>query len=121
MTIAVCSFFKSQLQDLRLAVEALQDLEPAKVASVMRSHQQIQDFFGSEIVNLKPPDNEQLAMSYYVEINKQLRLLSVDLNQIQVTRVSATLESRINQASDRLKKLMGYCDCLIKLFSEHMG
>jgi hypothetical protein len=121
MTIAICSFFKSQLQDLKLAVEALHDLETAKVATVIRSHQQIQDFFEAEIVNLKPPDNEQLAMSYYVEINKQLRLLSADLNLIQAARVSATLESRVKQASDRLKKLMGYCDCLIKLFSEHMG
>lgn len=53
------------------------------------------------------------AQSYQTEINKQLRLLEVDLLFLKAARQAATSEQRWAMMSDRLHLLILYCDTLL--------
>lgn len=80
------------------------------IANIERSHAHIQNLFQTQILN--QPDQE-LNIPYYVEINKQLRLFSADLNLIKTTQKPQTFTKRIKQAGDRLSLLLTYCDNLL--------
>jgi ABC-type transporter Mla subunit MlaD len=53
------------------------------------------------------------AQSYQTEINKQLRLLKVDLIFLKAARQAATSEQRWAIMGDRLHLLISYCDTLL--------
>ena len=53
------------------------------------------------------------AQSYQTEINKQLRLLKIDLMFLKSARQTATSEQRWATMSDRLHLLIIYCDTLL--------
>ncbi len=53
------------------------------------------------------------TQSYQTEINKQLRLLKIDLMFLQSARQAATSEQRWTMMGDRLHLLILYCDTLL--------
>lgn len=77
----------------------------------------LQDFFQNQILTLDLGSlNEPLAQqiqSFQVEINKQLKLLSLDGTFLQAAKQPTTAIQRIQQASDRLTLLNRYCDALL--------
>jgi len=113
------SSLKSQLQNLQVAVQALLDLEQAQTIApdLNRSQEAIQGFFQVEILESLaiPAETKHLLLPYYVETNKQLRLLRMDLNMLQAARSDATFRIRVQQTSDRLQTLIGYCDYFMQL------
>ena len=99
---------QSQLKILQEAI-ALQ-LEPAPeiVKDWQRSQNAIQTFFQTNIVNTElevTPHN----LSLQVEIDKQLKILGVDLTMLQTSRNPTTWQKRHQQAGDRLRLLQKYC------------
>jgi len=51
--------------------------------------------------------------SYQTEINKQLRLLEIDLMFLKAARQAATSEQRWKMMGDRLNLFIFYCDTLL--------
>ncbi len=99
---------QSQLEMLQIAIAS--QLEPASSLAKdwLRSHREIQAFFQTEIINtdleVTPPN-----LSLQVEIDKQLKMLGVDLSMLQTARNPATWQKRHQQASDRFVLLKKYC------------
>jgi hypothetical protein len=56
---------------------------------------------------------EDKVQSYQTEINKQLRLLEIDLMFLRTARQAATTGQRWKMVSDRLQLLIIYCDALL--------
>ncbi|WP_416676191.1 heterocyst frequency control protein PatD [Egbenema bharatensis] len=59
------------------------------------------------------PQQSTNAQSYYTEINKQLRLLGMDVMFLQASRQSATSTQRQQQMGERLERLRVYCEALL--------
>ncbi|MCL6434265.1 MAG: heterocyst frequency control protein PatD [Leptolyngbyaceae cyanobacterium HOT.MB2.61] len=78
----------------------------------------LQQFFQTKILILNtnelPPEVEQRVQSYQVEIDKQLRLLGMDVMFLQAARQARTGEQRRKQVGDRILTLMRYCDALLE-------
>ena len=55
------------------------------------------------------------VQSYEVELNKQFRLMGVDVMFLQSARQSSTRNQRQAQMRDRLKLLLTYCDRVLEL------
>lgn len=103
------------IQDLQSQLEVLQRLIASQVDPAsslakdwLRSHREIQAFFQSKIINtdleVTPPN-----LSLQVEIDKQLKMLGVDLSMLQTARNPVTWQKRHQQASDRFVLLKKYC------------
>ena len=54
------------------------------------------------------------VQSFNVEIDKQLRLLSMDVMFLQAAKQPSTAEQRLNHMRDRLTLLLRYCDGLLE-------
>ncbi|MEA5487282.1 MULTISPECIES: heterocyst frequency control protein PatD [Pseudanabaena] len=103
------------IDDLQEQLERLQILiapqsEPASeiVKEWRRSLDEIQKFFQSKIINTNLEITPQ-NLSLQVEIDKQLKMLSVDLSMLQTSRSQATWQKRHQQACDRFTLLARYC------------
>lgn len=78
----------------------------------------LQNQFETQILSLE--SNELTAamahqvQSYQVELDKQLRLLGIDVTFLQAARQAATVEQRQTQMGDRVKTLIRYCDALLE-------
>lgn len=119
------SLLKAQLESLR--VQLLSNLKPEQknnLKPLIQLHLQVQEFFQTQILDSNSEAiaqgntssaSEASILAYYVEINKQLRLLESDLVLLQAARNPATFEQRTKQASDRLNMLVGYCDALLTI------
>ena len=59
------------------------------------------------------PALQDWVQSYHVEIDKQLKLLGVDVLFLQAARQSATTQQRQQQMHDRLDILQRYCEALL--------
>ena len=77
----------------------------------------LQQFFREEILSLSiddlSPETQHWVQSYHVEMDKQLRLLGMDLLFLQAARQAGTTEQRRQQIRDRLNTLQRYCDVLL--------
>jgi hypothetical protein len=51
--------------------------------------------------------------AYYTEINKQLRLLSMDVIFLQASRQGGTMQQRQQQMDERIRLLLKYCQALL--------
>ncbi|HEY9907566.1 MAG TPA: heterocyst frequency control protein PatD [Thermosynechococcaceae cyanobacterium] len=105
--------FREALGQLRNAIA-----EPAPDLSSLKSQaNQVQTMFHQQILPLRldelEPSIAHHVQSYQVEINKQLRLLSTDLNFLQAARQPATLKQRQQQVDDRLATLLRYCGAVM--------
>lgn len=79
---------------------------------------QAQQLFQTQLMGLSgdglTPAADSLVRSYLTEINKQLRLLGVDVMYLQAARQSMTTQKRQAQMGDRLRTLLRYCDTLLE-------
>ena len=105
---------RSQLESLKALVSEMYELTSWKsaVENLDRSHFQTLELFQTQFVDR---DSNELLNQYYVEINKQLRLLGADINLMKTSRQAETLHKRLSQASDRLNLLFTYCDRIAEI------
>jgi len=107
------SLVKELQQQLQLWQEAIalqSQLDKAIAEEWQVTHDQIQSFFQCEMVN---GDNAEITpqfLSLQVEINKQLKMLGVDLTMLRSSRSAATWQKRHQQIGDRLNTLQKYCE-----------
>jgi len=73
----------------------------------------LQSFFRDDIVPLTT--QYPTEQSYMTEISKQLRLLQIDIMFFQGARQASTIKDRIDDLSERLTTLIGYCDAILKM------
>lgn len=80
---------------------------------------QCQQFFQQSIMALAgeglTDDLLPQVQSYEVEVNKQFRLMGVDVMFLQSARQSATRTQRQAQMRDRVQLLLTYCDRVLEL------
>ncbi len=105
---ALIDDLQEQLERLQISIAP--QLEPASeiVKEWRRSLDEIQKFFQSEIINTNLEITPQ-NLSLQVEIDKQLKMLNVDLSMLQTSRNQATWQKRHQQACDRFTLLARYC------------
>ncbi len=84
------------------------DLDRSKLDQTLRS---LQKFFQKEIQPIQSDDYQ--THSVLVEVNKQMRLLSVDAMFLQTARQTETIANRIGQIRDRIKLLANYCTAIL--------
>ena len=87
-------------------------------ASLKATVTDLQTFFQTHIRILDldelDPAMAHQVQSFNVEIDKQLRLLSMDVMFLQAAKQAATAEQRLNQMGDRLTLLLRYCNGLLE-------
>jgi hypothetical protein len=105
--LALIHDLQNQLAILQTAIASEQELAPAIAKDWWRSHGQVQKFFQSKIINTDLEITPQ-NLSLQVEIDKQLKMLGVDLTMLQTARNPATWQKRRQQASDRFILLERY-------------
>ncbi|MEI3652420.1 MAG: heterocyst frequency control protein PatD [Dolichospermum lemmermannii FEM_B0920] len=77
---------------------------------------QLQGFFIQQIVPLVDANSRE--QSYKTEINKQLRLLEVDMMFLQGAKQLTTLQSRLKTIEERIDTLIRYCQAIIQPIEE---
>jgi len=99
---------QNQLEILQTAIALQPDPAPAIAKDWLRSHSEIQTFFQTKMVNT---NLEVTApnLSLQVEIDKQLKMLSMDLTMLQTSRSLITWQKRHQQTCDRFVLLHRYC------------
>ncbi len=113
--------YRQRYQDFRRILERLQTLisQPEFDRSTLKADAlTVQQFFQDQVrsLDLEALDAtaEQRSHSFHVEINKQLRLLAMDVMFLQTAKQSATSQQRLGQVSDRISTLIRYCDALLQ-------
>ena len=105
--------FQQTLEQLQRIIALDQDFN-----SLRQSFAQIQQIFQGEIASLSGDDlNSSSAsrlQSYLTEIDKQLRLLAIDMTFLQAALKPATAQTRLAQISSRLHTLNGYCQAILE-------
>lgn len=78
---------------------------------------QLQQIFQGEIASLSNDDLNSISVSrlqsYLTEIDKQLRLLAIDMTFLQAALKPATAQTRLAQISSRLHTLSSYCQAIL--------
>jgi len=99
---------QKRLEMLQMAIAPQQQPASDIVKDWLRSHSEIQTFFQTKIVNT---NLEVTApnLSLQVEIDKQLKMLSMDLNMLQTARSLSIWQKRHQQTCDRFVLLNRYC------------
>ena len=100
---------QKRLEVLQKAIALQLDPAPAIAKDWLRSHGEIQKFFQTNLVNTNLEITPQ-NLSLQVEIDKQLKMLGVDLTMLQTARSPATWQKRHQQACDRFILLNRYCE-----------
>ncbi|NET31129.1 MAG: heterocyst frequency control protein PatD [Cyanothece sp. SIO1E1] len=105
--------FQQMLQTLKHQLNHTH-LEPTAWQSTFLKAQK---FFQVQILGLDlnglSPDQQSRVKSYQTEMNKQLRLLSMDVTFLQAARQSITAQQRQAHMKDRISLLLGYCEALL--------
>ncbi|MCX7592903.1 MAG: heterocyst frequency control protein PatD [Fischerella sp.] len=82
-------------------------------ARQLRQHlSSLQQFFQQQIIPLA--EEKSLELSYRTEMNKQLRLLEIDVMFFQGARQAATAVDKLKTISDRLTTLIHYCNAILQ-------
>ena len=106
--LALVDELQKKLASLQTAIAAQSELAPETAKDWQRSHHVIQTFFQTKMVHtdldITPP-----YLSLQVEIDKQLKMLGVDLTMLQTSRRPDTWQKRHQQTGDRFKLLYRYC------------
>lgn len=103
---------QKQLAGLMEAIASQSEPAPAIAKDWGIIHNQIQKNFQAKIVNTTLGLTSELTpqnLSLQVEIDKQLKMLGMDLTLLQTSRSQETWQKRHHQASDRLALLKRYC------------
>lgn len=99
-----------------------------KSATLKSAIAQLQQHFHSEILGLEDPQRlpphdlggaldpgiAQRLRSLQVEIDKQLKLLAMDVLFLQTARQATTLDQRLQQMGDRLERVDRYCAIVLE-------
>jgi hypothetical protein len=108
---------KEKLENLKMELSQIGDRNPDLTQKLGRSQGEIQLYFQSQILDLPifaaSSEIEAKIFAYYVELNKQIKLLGVDFNMLQVARNPTTWRQRQQQAIARLSTLISYCEAII--------
>ena len=105
--LALIHDLENQLAILQIAIASEQEPNPAIAKDWCQSHGQIQKFFQIALVNTNLEITPQ-NLSLQVEIDKQLKMLGVDLTMLQTSRSPDKWQKRHQQAIDRLVLLNRY-------------
>ena len=80
--------------------------------------QLLQQYFAANIANLESKDIEISIIarwqSVQIEIKREFKLLTTDILFLASARRDSTRTKRIESISDRITKLIGYCQILLK-------
>lgn len=117
--------YQSRYQTLKQQVQVVERLAIASqpdVVQVQAAFQQAQQWFQQAILDdTEAAIPEAIAgevQAYGVELNKQMRLLGVDVMFLQSSRQAQTRMQRQAQMRDRLQLLQTYCDRVLALGSD---
>ena len=115
-------FYRDRYQEFSQALESLQQTAtPANLDRIplRQRFEQLQQLFHQQILGLDTdeldPADIARVQSYLTEIDKQMRLLGMDLTFLQAARQSATQEVRLVQIKSRIQTLIGYCQAVLEL------
>lgn len=113
--------YRDRYQKFQQALEQLQQTAAQNQAdsSLLRdTFDRVQQIFQAEIASLTGDDLETTLasrlQSYLTEIDKQLRLLRMDVMFLQAAVKSATAQTRLVQIRSRLQTLIGYCQAILQ-------
>ncbi len=106
--LALVADLQKQLTELQEAIALQSEPAPAIAKDWLSIYHQIQKKFQGQMVNSNSEVTPQ-NLSLQVEIDKQLKMLGMDLTMLQTSRSHTTWLKRHQQASDRLKLLQRYC------------
>lgn len=102
---------KSTIQTFASTILSLQSA--TEIADFKQELLSLQKIFQTQI---QPIQSEHYPVrSLLVEINKQMRLLSMDALFLQTARQPQTLQQRIGQMHDRLNLLTKYCEGILAI------
>lgn len=111
---------RSLYQDFQQTLVQLQQVQqnsPGEESSMQKAFQAVQRSFQS-LLNLDWDSLDPMlaanVQSIQTEINRQFRLLGMDLMYLRAARQSATADQRRQQVSDRIESLIGYCQALLE-------
>lgn len=113
-------FYRDRYQEFSSSLVHLQQTvsDPNLVATLGQNFQQVQQLFNDKILSL---DNDNLdpaimsrLLSVLTELNKQMRLLGIDVIFLQASRQSATTQQRLVQIRSRIETLISYCNALLE-------
>lgn len=106
--------FQQALEELLLSAAQ----EKADLVKLRETFAEVQQIFQSQIASLSSDDLDSATsarvQSYLTEIDKQLRLLGMDVMFLQAARRTETAQARLVQISDRLHTLIAYCQALLQ-------
>ncbi|MDX2257259.1 MAG: heterocyst frequency control protein PatD [Pseudanabaenaceae cyanobacterium bins.39] len=98
---------QNALQNLQVAIAPQRQPDTQAVRAWMRSLEAIQSLFQTTVVNADLP-NPDISLAVQVEINKQLKMLALDLTMLQTIKNEQTWQKRHQQVGDRLVLLQRY-------------
>lgn len=101
-----------QLQTTIANCQKILSTSAIEAAAIKIAVQAIEVCFRDRVLPLDAPSSESLH-SIQVEINKQLRLLKTDCLFLQSAQRPDTRHQRLQQITDRLKRLQSYCEMAI--------
>ncbi|MGG6270582.1 heterocyst frequency control protein PatD [Leptolyngbya sp. AN03gr2] len=102
---------ENQVQSFELFQKMIADFDLANRSELHQKIRSLQKFFQDEIQSIE--SDEYQLHSVLVEINKQMRLLSMDGMFLQTARQADTIETRIGQIRDRIQLLNQYCSVIL--------
>jgi hypothetical protein len=112
--------YETIYQNLLTVLHGLVELsapEEWNIALMKSALTEVQQIFQTQLLSLNlndlDPKLEHQVRSFNVEIDKQLRLLTVDLLFLQSAKQPATIAQRLQQVRDRLQTLIRYCNILL--------
>jgi glutathione S-transferase len=107
-------FYLSFQRELLQFQNTLQKRENS--SALQKAFQELQQ----SLQSLLALDNSQLdaasaakLQSYQTEMSRLMRLLGMDILFLQAARQSATADQRLQQASDRVERLLQYCEAVL--------
>ncbi|MDJ0704758.1 MAG: heterocyst frequency control protein PatD [Leptolyngbyaceae cyanobacterium MO_188.B28] len=105
--------FKLSLEELQLAGSQANPDAPS-----LQSHfLEVQQTFQRQILTFADTTLEAVEQSriqaYCTEMNKQMRLLGMDIVFLQAARQPVTVQGRQAQIRDRIKRLIDYCKAVL--------
>jgi DNA repair protein RadC len=105
-------FYQSLQQVGQLAQRANPDVQTLQVA-FLEAQQIFQQQIMSQPLNNLDAAAELKMQSLQTEMNKQLRLLAIDVMFLQTARQPVTIQQRQAQMRDRLQLLQRYCEAVL--------
>lgn len=112
--------FRDRHHDLYAALQQFQDVitkNDVDINVLQTTFQTVQHHF-QQVMALDlsdlPPQHISVVQSMHTEMNKQMRLLGVDITFLRAARRSATSQQRQQQIGDRITQLLQFCNQILE-------